>query len=714
MDASATIRVLFASAPHDGLVEVRRVPAKGTPAQFVDPHEPVLPADSELSEGNWFFGTVLRTPTRELHSATLVWADLDSKTAEPPDPAKVFPRPNVAINSGSGTHLYWVLAQPVDPLKAVYLSTLAALAFSGDRKVLEAHRVMRLPGSFNQKYDPPKPCVTTYTPGTPTWDLDELESALVAAVAAKYWSGGERHALALGLSATLARAGWDVDKMQSTLSMVCDFANDEEKSDRRTCAWSTFQRHSAGTLVSAKDWREALGDEDFKLFLKGLGVTQRDGHLVYMGETIGSVSFLEKDLVAGFLGLDSWAYAEGGVFEWHSPVWQARDEAALKTAVFNFISQVAYIDNGEERAMVPTNKLASAVASIVKGHLTAHVLPDPDPNLLPCRNGVLDLHTLELRATKKEDYFRWTIGADYEPSATCLQWEAFLQSSAPEEYDYLQEWLGYCLTPGNPWQRMLWLYGASGTGKSTFLNVVSALFGPAAVSVRPDNLSDYALAALGQARLATCSEISDRTLRTPMLKALIASDKVTARHPYGRPFDLTFNGKFTWASNILPPVDQAEGMWRRLGVVGWDNVPEKVVIGLEDKLREELPGILNFCLAGLARVREFTAASKWPIPASMAAKVQEYQAAADTFGMFVADEVELGEEHSIPVKELYFRYSNWAKDHGHRIEPLGPVFRREAGRFKIKPLADSPMVNGHVQVTWGGCRLRSDVFVGNH
>src|SRR6185437_6463239 len=137
----------------------------------------------------------------------------------------------------------------------------------------------------------------------------------------------------------------------------------------------------------------------------------------------------------------------------------------------------------------------------------------------------------------------------------------------PAAASFIQEFAGYCLRQGNPFERMLWLYGPSGTGKSTVVKTLLRLFGDAGVAVNIDRITEYTVASMAAARVAVCTEMSPSMLKTISLKALVSGDPVQGRHPYGRPFDVSYRGKFICASNSLPPVDEGEGLWRRLALV---------------------------------------------------------------------------------------------------------------------------------------------------
>jgi hypothetical protein len=93
-----------------------------------------------------------------------LWIDLDLKEDLSPEDltrTKEFPwPPSAVINSGGGWHVYWFLKAPGQkediPRIEGRLKALAAY-FGADPSAAEAARILRLPGTYNHKYFPPRP-----------------------------------------------------------------------------------------------------------------------------------------------------------------------------------------------------------------------------------------------------------------------------------------------------------------------------------------------------------------------------------------------------------------------------------------------------------------------------------------------------------------------------------------------------------------------------
>ena len=88
----------------------------------------------------------------------VLWAECDGATAA--QAAHVYrPRPSLVISSGSGPnlHAYWPLAAPLKPKEAEIANLRLARALGADPQCFDAGRILRPPGTWNHKRQPPRP-----------------------------------------------------------------------------------------------------------------------------------------------------------------------------------------------------------------------------------------------------------------------------------------------------------------------------------------------------------------------------------------------------------------------------------------------------------------------------------------------------------------------------------------------------------------------------
>jgi hypothetical protein len=118
---------------------------------------------------NLFWGVATRSTNRggalaDCHQLPALFCDLDFKMSSEAvvrDVLQHFPlRPTLIVASGGGLQPYWAFREPVDVQQEGHrvrdlLRRLAA-HLKGDLAAAEAARVLRVVGSFNRKYDPPR------------------------------------------------------------------------------------------------------------------------------------------------------------------------------------------------------------------------------------------------------------------------------------------------------------------------------------------------------------------------------------------------------------------------------------------------------------------------------------------------------------------------------------------------------------------------------
>lgn len=259
---------------------------------------------------------------------------------------------------------------------------------------------------------------------------------------------------------------------------------------------------------------------------------------------------------------------------------------------------------------------------------------DRSDYLLCVVNGVLDLRGAPVFHEHASGFMMTRqAGVAFDPAAVAGEWDAHVKSCFPteeigdsdaddtteERVLFVQKMLGGALVPRTLPEGLMQNWGGGSNGKSVTLNEIERVFGDYAVSISTDTLLrnrnggttagtvEGQKAMLRGARVALAPEIGLGSLSSSALKTMTSRDSITARMPYGLPFDFKPTHFLITTSNYQQTVPETdEGVWRRLWLVPWKarfkNDPVK-----GEQLRAafawESSGILNWLLDGLAALR---------------------------------------------------------------------------------------------------------------
>jgi putative DNA primase/helicase len=305
---------------------------------------------------------------------------------------------------------------------------------------------------------------------------------------------------------------------------------------------------------------------------------------------------------------------------------------------------------------------------------------DCDPHLFNCANGTLNLKTFEFRPHAAADLLTLQSPVVYDPNATCPTWRACMARWMPDEAtrEYDQDCAGISLS-GEIFEEFFnFIFGEGDNGKSSKIRVMERIFGSywhktqaetimQARDRRQPNAPSPELLALKGARLVTVHEIdSKHQINAPLIKDLTGRDAITARGLFEkRP--TTFEPQFTlWMfGNSKPQIkDTSGGMWRRVRLIdfGQPIPPHERDPQLNQKLRAELSGILNWMLEGLRRVYE----RGLLVPDTVKTATNGYRAEQDAMSGFIADCCVIAANCTASAADLWAAWCQWCGDNGER------------------------------------------------
>lgn len=301
---------------------------------------------------------------------------------------------------------------------------------------------------------------------------------------------------------------------------------------------------------------------------------------------------------------------------------------------------------------------------------------DKDGWLLNVANGTVNLRTGQLQPHRREDLISNIVEVVFDPSASCEIWDAFLWRAADRDeelYNYLRRFVGYLLVGDTTEQALHFLYGLGANGKSVFCEVLMRLLGEYAVAVSPDLIMlkrhggiPNDVARLRGVRAAMMNETSQGSrFDEAKLKDLTGGDTLTARFLHQEFFDFAPTHRIVIRGNHKPTINGTdEGIWRRLRLVPFTvTIPEdERDHQLLSKLEAEMPGILNWAIAGCL---EWQRVGLKPPPVIMDA-VRAYREESDTLGRFISDCCEARALGQVKSSVFFQRYQQFAEQAGER------------------------------------------------
>jgi putative DNA primase/helicase len=242
----------------------------------------------------------------------------------------------------------------------------------------------------------------------------------------------------------------------------------------------------------------------------------------------------------------------------------------------------------------------------------------------------------------------------------------------PEVVPYMKRVLGYMITGLTDEHTMWFWFGRGANGKSTLINVMHALLGTMAASTsfstfddRNDNDKGDDLAILRGKRFVAASEGEQhRRIAEAKVKTVVSSDRIRCRFLYGSFFEYRPTWKLVLATNNLPEIKGTDvGIWRRIHMVQFNQrfEGERRDLGLEIKIRHELPGVLNWCLEGL---EDYFDLGGFAPPPSVVKTTEDFRAENDTISLWFEERVVKSEGESLERSLAFTDYRTWCRDSG--------------------------------------------------
>lgn len=102
---------------------------------------------------------------------------------------------------------------------------------------------------------------------------------------------------------------------------------------------------------------------------------------------------------------------------------------------------------------------------------------NPEENIIQFKNCYLDLRNMEIIPLSDNLFTKIRIDWDYDPEAKSTILETELKEMLKDDYDLFLQMVGYCFTSHHKDEKLFFLIGIRGTGKTTLRKILTNIFG---------------------------------------------------------------------------------------------------------------------------------------------------------------------------------------------------------------------------------------------
>ena len=592
-----------------------------------------------------------RTTIEDIQAVNALYADIDakdygSKTAAAEHIKQLDHKPSVIVDSGGGYHCYWLFEKPfvLDSLLkeeiAKSLQERWVTYVGGDKAVHDLARILRLPGTLNYKYDPPRRVRVVASNYDRVYDPVGLEKRLPA-VDEHRGVDDDKPAIpqvakpnTLGLQEIVSKAqaakggekftelwrAWDegyASASEADLALCCILA-----------FWTGGDYYKIDKLFRLSDrMREKWNRDDYRndTIIKALGqvteyYTDPGDYLLAGANDEGNAQCVASRMRKRFLYNQAlgWRYFQGTHWDGElaeSRIWQGitRVLKERRKAVWN--GRGPTLDEGRakeiSRAAKPSTRNIANCKRMLQEMLTVPLKEfDTSPDVLNCQNGVVDLRTGLLVAHSSSQRLIHCTPVKYDENADQAVWTDWLLEAVggrQEVVDYLQQAVGYTLTGHTREEILFYLYGPARAGKGIFTETLLAALGGTPLAVEADiqmfmnkrqDPQGFMLAGLRTTRMLAASETRGRDwLDEAKLKNLTGGNLIRCAFKGKGFFQYRPTFKIWLSSNVLPKLDPDDtAAWLRVRVISF---PNSHLEDLDKKLKGRMknPNVLEGVLA---------------------------------------------------------------------------------------------------------------------
>lgn len=671
------------------------------------------------------------------------------------------PIPTYVVETKNGFHVYWLLEAPVmlnelnpdqqEQLKLSYRQVEEAILnrFDGDPGAKDAARVLRVPGTLHQK-DPKDPFEVKITHASPDeciYTFEEIREAFLKQTPAEGWAlaasenainddvkkeiekqfpklerdsykalfnnapvpEGMRNKALLVAAHAAKEAGWGLEQ---TCTHFTNFQGLSLREVRKTVRSAYEHNYDFGynnevmQAMVTQDERVKLSEVTSKVLSRATK-DERATSNNQQKEKYATYEYIIADRYPTLKYKD-----RGDFYEYSEGVYRPLQAEEVRSMIFREMLKDGLTNY---RTQAKANDKIATFKSL-DGRTFKQEDENPNQNIINLKNGLLDIQNYQLLPHTPNYLSTSQIPLMYSHSANCPRWLQFIQEVTcedPEQAKLLQQIAGYALTTDTSFAKAFIFFGMGANGKSLFTRILGKLVGRDSVSTL--NLStitrQFGLTGLVGKKVNFIDEISGNYFESNVIKGLISGERISAEVKYRpEPLEFTPTAKLIFSVNELPKInDTTPGLYRRFIIVPFDRSFEsRPDLQLEEKLTNELPGILNWAVEGLKSLR---AEGRFNETDRNFEVMRAFKTDNSPVVEFIGNYYEAppaGDEnkYSMPVGELYAQYRGYCLDHGYKPKAMAN-FARELAHNRVDGFSITVRADGGRKIVFGLRKLNT-------
>jgi putative DNA primase/helicase len=257
----------------------------------------------------------------------------------------------------------------------------------------------------------------------------------------------------------------------------------------------------------------------------------------------------------------------------------------------------------------------------------------------------------------------------YDAAADCPTFRAKLDEWLDaDSQQLLQEVFGICNVFDKRYEKFVFIVGPKRSGKSTAKNVLEGMLGKRNVSnVGLERFgNNFGLDEMVDKLVNVAADVGTITrVAEGAIKAIVSRDAVSLDRKFKSAINVVPAARLIFLANDnLHFKDRRDAILDRMLVIAFDRTVSEEFRDhlLADKLMAEMPGIFNWAMQGLRRLRQN---GRFTQPARMSEILKEFRETANPARHFCEEMLVADPKHVESTTRVYEAYAAWMKECGY-------------------------------------------------